>query len=168
MDKNFKKANLLYGIFMTVIFSSVFTILSQLFATGTIDLMQALVSIVVVGAVAFCVTYIVPVAKWGMKLAVLLKLKPNTFASGVVISFVFAVIMVVVMAPVGAVFGMTVMGGLPLSAALKVSYNGWWMYLLIGWALAIAVSLPLMKLAMKLCKCPPAPTDTENNENVIS
>lgn len=140
---------------MTVIFSTVFTLLSQYFSTGTIDWGSALLSIIVVGVIGFLVVYFVPIAKWGGMLAGFMHMKSNSFGSGVVISFLFSVIMVIVMSPAGAIFGMTIMGGLPISEPLKVCYIGWWMYLLIGWGLAVLVSNPLMKLSMKLCKAAP-------------
>jgi hypothetical protein len=74
----------------------------------------------------------------------------------VIISFLFSLVMAAIMSPVGAIFNMTIMGGLPVSAALAVCYKGWWILLLIAWGLSILISPSLNRLAVKLCKYLPA------------
>jgi hypothetical protein len=157
-----KRASLFYNIFMTVIFSTIFSFIGQLFSAGTIVLERFLLSIPAVGIVAFCVISCLPLAKWGTLLAGLLKIKPNTLGEGMIISFLFSLMMLIIMSPTGAIFNMTIRGGLPIGAALAVCYKGWEIFLPMTWGLSILISPLLSRLAIKLF---PAPADGCGNEN---
>jgi hypothetical protein len=143
-----KKINFYNSLFMSILFSAIFTAAGGLILSGAIDWQNFIAEAAFGCAVGLVISMILPLGKWGAALAGKVA-KPGSFLFKLIMYAVLIAILVALMCPILTLFIGLVILGAPIRALLPTLYSLYIPFFIIALVIALLIGDIILKLSMK-------------------
>lgn len=146
------KCKVVYTLIMNIPVALAIALTAQLLAIHTVVLPLLGINFCIAYAISFLIGMLIPVAKWGVGLAMKCKAKPDSLPFGLLVNLIVNTVYVVINCIILTYFNVVILNGAPIAAyfiGMATTVLPIW---IVGYVVSFIWNRPAEQIAHKACK----------------